>query len=80
MSDTNLQFWSKAGNEPISTQTESDEAVQTIMKKFNVDPDSEAEVAPEVDDDPTPLDEELDKRCLSLRMQRRQEERSTILR
>ena len=79
MSDTNLQFWSKAGNEPIST-TESDEAVQTIMKKFNVDPDSEAEVAPEVDDDPTPLDEELDKRCLSLRLQRRQEERSTILR
>ena len=50
------------------------------MKKFNVDPDSEAEVAPEVDDDPTPLDEELDKRCLSLRMQRRQEERSTVLR
>ena len=27
-------------------ETESDEAAQTIKKKFNVDPDSEAEVAP----------------------------------
>ena len=60
MSDTNLQFWSKAGNEPIST-TESDEAVQTIKKKLNVDPDSEVEIAPEVDNVPTPLDEEPDK-------------------
>ena len=65
MSDTNLQFWSKAGKEPISTETESDEAEQTIKKKFTVDPNTKAEAAPEVDEDPTPLDEEPDKRSLA---------------
>ena len=47
-----------------TTETKSDEAEQTIKKKFTVDPDSKAESAPQVDEDPTPLDEEPDKRCL----------------